>query len=329
MTPIEAGVDTVVHVRHLPTPAEIVSWLPSTATEAQKDSAIQAHIKPCEIHWSQRPDTLRLPGQPLGKSVLDTSLPQYYKESFFSGKDCFHPEIAGGRQGVAGDPMPYTIAGDDIMTTLLLVCFALTLVSVTRSWAFIQRQIKNFTYVPRGATSEIGETGAEIRFQLLLVVQSCLLFAVLCLMYMTYVEPATYTVGQIRIMELATGVFAAYYVAKHLLYGIVNWTFFDYKKSQQWTKTALFLAAGQGLALFPLVFVQSFFGMPLTAALIYLISVLAIFKLLAFYKQMQIFFQQNSTLLQNILYFCTLELVPLSILCSVLGIIRGILVIKF
>ena len=328
ITPLEAGVDTVVHVRHLPTPAEIVSWLPSTATEAQKDSAIQAHIKPCEIRWSQRPDTLRLPGQPIGKSVFDTSLPQYYKESFFSDKEYFHPEITGGRQGVAGDPMPYTIAGDNLMSSLLLICFLVTLISISRSWTFIQRQVKSFVYVQRGNTTEVTETSSEVRFQLLLSLQSCLLLAVIYFLYMTEARTATYTVSQARTIEIMTGVFVGYYLLKQLLYWIVNWTFFDKKNFQQWDKTILFLIASQGVVLFPLVFVQSFFVPPIKYSAVLLVIVLVIFKIMVFYKQQQIFFHQNGRLLQNILYFCTLELVPLSILWSVLGIIRGFLEIK-
>ena len=65
---------------HELTPAEVLSWLPRTATPAQMDSAIRANIKPCKITWSQCPDTLHLPGWPAGKSYKKFSLPQYYKE---------------------------------------------------------------------------------------------------------------------------------------------------------------------------------------------------------------------------------------------------------
>ena len=84
------------------TPKEVLKWLPKNATPAQQDSMIQAHIKPSEIHWSNMPDTLHLPGHQPGKSFLDVSLPQYYRESFFSKDSLFHPELKGGR------PVSYT-----------------------------------------------------------------------------------------------------------------------------------------------------------------------------------------------------------------------------
>lgn len=77
------------------TPKQVLSWLPKNATPAQQDSMIRAHIKPSEIHWSEMPDTLHLPGHKPGKSFRDVSLPQYYRESFFSKDSLFHPELKG------------------------------------------------------------------------------------------------------------------------------------------------------------------------------------------------------------------------------------------
>ena len=89
--------DSVVP-QHVPlTPATVLSWLPRNATPAQQDSAIQAHFQPGEVRWSNRPDTLHLPGHDKGHNMLDTQLPQYYREGFFSKDSMFHPELPGGR----------------------------------------------------------------------------------------------------------------------------------------------------------------------------------------------------------------------------------------
>ena len=74
------------------TPKEVLSWLPKNATPAQQDSMIRAHIKPSEIHWSEMPDTLHLPGHKAGKSFRDVSLPQqslgHRSEERRVGKEC-------------------------------------------------------------------------------------------------------------------------------------------------------------------------------------------------------------------------------------------------
>lgn len=317
----EAGEDVVVHKHYQPTPAQILKWLPKTATPEQQDSAIQAHTKPCEIHWSNRPDTLHLPGQKAGKSILDVSIPQYYKETYFSNKPYFHSEIMGGRQGVAGDPVPYSIAGDSIMSSILILCLLITLISVSRSWQFIIRQLKSFFYIQRGNTTEVTETSTEVRFQFLLTIENCILLAIIYFFYMRENIIDTFTIGQYQIIAIFSGTFAGYFLFKQILYQIANWTFFDRKNIQQWNKAFLFLVASEGVFFLPLVLVQSFFHAAINSSLIYLVIVVVLFKLLTFYKSAQIFFAPKGQLLQNFLYFCTLELLPLSALWGILLII--------
>lgn len=331
VTNITVGVDSVVPKKHHElTPAEILSWYPQSYSPSQQDSVIQLHMKHHEItHWSTRPDTLHLPGHTKGKSVIDATLPQYYKESYFSEKPYFHPEITGGRQGVAGDPVPYTIAGDNFMSSLLLAGFLLTILALMRSRQFIARQLKSFIYIQRGNTTEVTETSTEVRFQVLLIIESCVLLAILFFQYLQEKITDTFTIGQYQITGLFAGVFAGYFLVKQGLYSMVNWTFFDKKNIEQYNKALLFLTAMEGVFLLPLVFVSSFFYLSYNTALIYFIIVLSLFKILTFYKSYQIFFAPKGRLLQNFLYFCTLEIIPLSMLWGLLMIISGFLKINF
>ena len=123
----------VVHHGQYLTPAQAISRLPKDATPAQQDSAVQAHAKFSEIHWSRQPDTLHMPGHNKGKSAKDIQIPQYYRESYFSGDTLFHPELPGGRQGVTGTPIPYTIAHDNFITSLLLGCFIIAMFTLAHT----------------------------------------------------------------------------------------------------------------------------------------------------------------------------------------------------
>ena len=126
------------------TPYQVLRQLPADATPAQQDSAIQAVFHRENTHLSTRPDTLHLPGHDVGKDPREVNLPQYYRETFFSNDTLLHPEISGGRYGVAGDPVPYTIRGDNTITTLLLLCFIVSMISFARTHGFILRQAKDF-----------------------------------------------------------------------------------------------------------------------------------------------------------------------------------------
>ena len=61
----------------------------------------------------------------------------------------------------------------------------------------------------------------------------------------------------------------------------------------------------------------------------YTLSIIALGKLLSFYKTYLIFFKQNGNFLQNILYFCALETMPLIGLWGFLVMISSFLKINF
>ena len=131
-------------------PYQVLRALPKDATPAQQDSGIQATFQPKEVRYSNRPDTLHLPGYGKGKSALEvTPLPKYYKESFFANDTLFHPERSGGRYGVAGDTVPYTVRGDNAMTIILLVGFISMIISASESRRFIIKQLKSIFYLPK------------------------------------------------------------------------------------------------------------------------------------------------------------------------------------
>ena len=319
----------VKHSGNQLTPKVVLGWLPKDATPAQQDSMVRAHIKPSEITWSTMPDTLHLPGWPAGKSFRQTSLPQYYRESFFSKDSLFHPELRGGRLGVAGDPVPYSVAGDNFVTSLLLLCFVLACIAFAQSRQFILRQAKNFFHTPRFGTTVITETSNELRFQFFLVLQTCLLVAIGFFIYSRASISDTFTIDQYQVISIYAGYAAVYFLFKMLLYAITGWVFFDKKKNEQWFKSFLFLVSTEGVILFPVVLLLTYFGLSLQAASIYTLIVVGIVKMLSFYKSYIIFFRRKGAFLQIILYFCALEIVPLFALGGGLVLISHYLKINF
>ena len=312
-------------------PYQVLKQLPPDATPAQQDSAIQAAFQPENTHLSTRPDTLHLPGHDKGKSYKDVSLPQYYRETFFAKDTLLHPEIDGGRYGVAGDPVPYTIRGDNTVTLLLLTIVVVALFSFARSRDFIIYQAKEFFKPPRsGQTTEITETSSEFRFQFFLAAQTCLVTSIIAFFYTQQNVADTFILkSQYMLIWIFFGCFVVYFLLKSLLYAIVNSIFFDRKDNSNWQKSLLFLVSAEGVALFPLVMLQSYFNLSLQNAIVYVLVVVVLVKLLTFYKCYVIFFRRNAAYLQNILYFCALEIVPMFSLWGFLVIIVDYLKINF
>ena len=312
-TAIGTIADSVVQKPARPqTPYQVLRMLPKDATPAQQDSAIQAWFQPSEVHYSDRPDTLHLPGHSAGHSLKDVNLPQYYRESFFSNDSLLHPELNVERYGMAGDPMPYTVRNDNFITSILLGCFILSLVAYAHTRHFIVRQLKNFFYTPRIESASLFETSSELHFQLLLLLQTSLLFAIMFYFYTTTYVAETFTLASdYQLIGLLFGVFVVYFAIKALAYTVVNHVFFDGKRNKHFLLSQLFLDTLGGAVLFPVVLLQVYFDFSMQNAVYFFIFVLVLVKILTFYKSFVIFFRQNSVYLQIILYFCALEIAPL------------------
>ena len=314
---------------HPMTPYQVLRMLPKDATPAQQDSAIQAWFQPGEIHYSNRPDTLHLPGHDAGRNLMNVNLPKYYKESFFANDTLLHAELRGGRYGVAGDPVPYSIRNDDIITGLLLGSFLLALISFANSMRFVSRQLKDFFYTSHDSHS-LTETTSEIRFQFFLVLQTCLLMSVFFFLYVQQNVADTFVLeSEYQLLGIIFGSFVAYIVGKTLLYTTVNNVFFGNKKNIQFLKSFLFITSVEGILLFPMVMVLAYFDLTAHSVAFYLIFVLIFIKILTFYKCWSIFFRANGVFLQIILYFCALEIVPLFFLWGTLVTIVNELKINF
>jgi len=318
--------DLTEHISSKPmTPYQVLRLLPKDATPAQQDSAIQAWFQPGEVHYSNQPDTLHLPGHGIGRSLKDVNLPQYYRENFFSGSAMYHPEVDGGRYGMAGDPIPYSLRYDNVITSLLLICFIMTMIAYSITKKLIIRQAKDFFNVAK-ANQDLSETSIEIRMQLFYVAQTSLLLALMYFIYAKANIASTFILNdEYMLVAIFFGVIFAYYIIKYFIYTFVNYVFFDNKRNGHFLHSHLFIDSCEGILLFPITALMIFFEVSSISVTYFTIFVLVLVKILTFYRCYIIFFRQNALYLQIILYFCTLEIVPLIALWGGLSVIANAL----
>ena len=275
-------------------------------------------------------DTLHLPIPTKGHSLLDVQLPQYYREGFFSKDTLFHPELPGGRFGVAGDPVPYNIHNDSIITSILLGFFILMVIAYANTHEFVTRQLKKFFYVPSEGTMEITETGTELRIQLFMVLLSSVLLSLLYYFYVIHFVGDTFILNsQYLLIAIYLVMMVSYFMAKWWLYTLVNVVFFGSKKNRHWLKTILFISSMEGAVFLPAVLLQAYFDVTEKNVIIYFIIVLIFVKILTFFKCYVAFFRRNVVKLQIILYFCALEMVPLLAFWGALDYVTDSLKINF
>ena len=275
-------------------------------------------------------DTIYIPLRGTGQSLVDVQLPQYYREGFFSKDSLFHPELPGGNFGISGDPLPYSIRNDNVITSILLIFFVLTIIAYANTHKFVMRQLKTFFYMPHDGAGEIPESGSELRFQLFLVLLSTVMLSLLYYLYTIHLNGDNFILrSQYHLIAIYMVMMIGYFVISWILYSVVNSVFFDGKRNKHWMKIKLFISSMEGIVMFPAVLLQAYFNMSEQNVIIYVVIVLFFVKLWSFFKCYVVFFRRNVFELQIILYFCALEMVPLLAFWGALGYVTDSLIINF
>ena len=255
---------------------------------------------------------------------MDVSQPQFDGETFFAPDTLAHAELPG----VAGDPIPYTMRGDDVLVCLMLLCFIMTIGIFAHSRQTIWYHLKEFFYIPRTDYSDADVPGKFTLFALNL--QTSLLLGITYYFYTTHDVAADYVLDTpYELIAVYFGVFIVYFLLKGVTYRFVNTVFFEGKKNKQFAWTQSFIAALEGIAFFPAILLQAYLGLTMQTVVYYFIFILVIAKFMIFYKCWAIFFRQVGVFLQIILYLCALEIVPLLILGGVLVTITNELKVIF
>lgn len=232
--------------------------------------------------------------------------------------------------GIAGDPIPYLVSNDSLMTSVLLAFFILTILVVSRSMRFIAYQFKSFVYPGRSYNSiEYKETAGEVNYQFFLCLQTVALLSLSCFYCMVDTTKETYVVETYQLLGLFFLSVFGIFILKELFYMWANWTFFSSHQIGESVRTRLFITSFEGVLLLPVVLVYTFFALPTKILLISTVLIIGFTKLLSFYKVYRIFFQRKAYFLQFFLYFCTLEIVPLAILGGILMLIGKLLKITY
>jgi hypothetical protein len=308
---------------------QVIHDLPDSATEWQKDSAVQAYFQPGQnIRYSDRPDTLGLPGQryeaPPGTLCADSlGYPKAYLDSF-----------AWSRQGKAhaakaADPVPYRTGADNLVASMLVVGCLVAILALARSMRFVMKMCKNMFFTENERTTTVPDTAAELRGQGWLVLFTSLLLAVTYYSYALSAAKGVTFMPRHGLLFVYIAAVIGYFLFKTAIYQFVNWVFFDKKKIEQWNKSLLFLTAMEGIAATPAVLLFIFGNLSLSACLIIVVIVAILTKLCTFYKCYLIFFQRFGAFLQIFLYFCALELIPMVGLVELLETLNNNLKINF
>ncbi len=154
--------------------------------------------------------------------------------------------------GTEGIPIPYSPRMDDGITVVLLCCFFLSAYVLSRSRKFLLQLVKDFLLHRERTSIFATSTAADMRYLLLLILQTCILAGVCIFSYFNDIQPELVRhVSPGLLLGIYIGVCLFYLCLKWMLYSFLGWIFFDESVTTLWLESYSTLLYYLGFALFP------------------------------------------------------------------------------
>ncbi|WP_294612910.1 DUF4271 domain-containing protein [uncultured Bacteroides sp.] len=232
--------------------------------------------------------------------------------------------------GFEGVPIPYSPKLDDGITMLLLCCFFMSAYVLSRSRKFLLQLGKDFLLNRERISIFAATTATDMRYMLLLILQTCVLIAICTFNYFVDVRPE---LGERIPPYVLLGAYLAvcllYLFLKWVTYSFLGWIFFDASRTSLWMESYSTLLYYLGFALFPFALFLVYFDLSLLSTVIIGLFLTFFTKILMFYKWIKLFCGDLYGVLLLILYFCALEIIPCFIMYQGVLQLNDYLIIKF
>ena len=250
------------------------------------------------------------------------------KLGFFSGSEWAKTDSIVHFVGISGEPVPYRLSNDVFVTVTLMLCIFMAGFVVCRSMHALGLQIKSFFRLRDRSEDFSLKSEGEVKDQIFVVLLESFVLSLLLFSYFSRTMTDYFTTVSPYVMLLVDmGVLLVYFAYKYGILNLFNWTFFDESSRQAWMRGYNLIAFGKAIFLLVLVMVVLYFDLPLEVCILVFAVLFIVAEMLVLYKTLQIFFTSALGLIPTILYFCTLELLPLFFLWEILVKANEILVI--
>ena len=276
------------------------------------DSVIQANLPPVRIRWSQRLDTLEIPGLKGHKTYCVDSIPNCYEMGYFQQSSLLHSELKHPTSISETYENTYTLQNDSIVGCLLLFCVITLSVVISRTRVFLQTQWQNFLNTKRSENlSDIQKTAGVDNMlwaYIILSVSGSIL-------YFSYAQSHfnlfILHIPQHLWLGIYAPIIALFLCIQRILIHFTNWIFFDKTSRQEWSIFYNFHIILNTIVLLATLIVSIYSDFTATTMLNLSILVVFLLKITLLYKAYTIFSFKIYGIMHLLSYLCALEILPL------------------
>lgn len=280
---------------------------------AKIDSVIQANLRPRKIRWSQRPDTLEIPGLEGRLPYTTDNLPKCYELGYFNGNPLVHPEIPFRPQGIPSTATTQQIHNANIINSVLLLCFVLLAIIYKLSRQMLSQQAQDF-FRPATEKNSFNDPTNTINAATMLLTH--VVYGIVCtVLFYIHAQNAFNLflchIPLLWLLGIYLGVIMISITLKWCAEAFINWVFFDKTSRHSWRSSYNFLAIVETSLLLPAVTVAIYTGAPSDMLIFIALFVIISFKITLIYRTFQTFSFKIYGILHLLSYLCALEIIPL------------------
>ena len=210
-----------------------------------------------------------------------------------------------------GEPIPYLLRSDWMMTTIMFFCILLVSFVFSRGNKNLQKQLKSLFYYRERNNLFDKVTTEDANSSFLLVLNTCIMLSFCAYHYLSQNQPLLIEkVPHEWLLGGYTLSVSIFICLKSILYQFINWIFFQKVKNSLWITSFFNIFIWLGILMLPVILVTVYFDISSQISL-YMIGFLIIFaKLSLFWICFSNFFEKIHGAFHLILYFCALEILP-------------------
>ncbi len=294
--------------------------LPVPEANADSLAADTGYVAPIPYYYSA--DSLALDSLALDSLRIDSLYrDSLYQDSLLQVRLQHEADsIAALPKGKAGDPLSFSLHRNDAVTGATLLCLLLVLFVVAQTRHRMAARIAEF-FMPRGSQDD---TEAVPQCHPLLWPATVLLFGLQCGILMLGYIDSTGTYGDLsprapQLLGVCVGTAIAMVIVRLSLYAFVNNVFFDRHARHRWRENYNLLFLAETVLLLPVTLVYAYTGIPTQTIYICLAALLGLVKLLLLIKSCAVLFPRIVALPHLLLYFASVEVVPVLVWWMVLN----------
>ena len=250
--------------------------------------------------------------------------------SFFAGDTLLHAEVPYRPLGFSATSVPFNLRNNGWSGLCLFLCLLLAVSLVLRLRKIFRELVRNLFFpIPGKMDDPIVDDPLRFSTRLVAVCLFSLSAAMVAFTYTQYDVsyypfPETPYILFFVFFVLSLG----YFLIRRLMSNFVNWIFFRSEKIFTWQRSYTFLMSAESVIFLIFALVVVYLPVPVNIVRIIALIIVVFFEIVLLFKTNQIFFPKMYGTLHLIVYFCTLELIPLLVLQQVLTYADYLSVIK-